>query len=164
MGPLGLLRNWPLLPVLTRYCCVLKCRCSLLHCQPQLQLSSANSSVTYLQSLEPPRPCLDKALEPQALLSFKKRQNEKVDEGLENLPVSFSRGSCTDKNLASETLSAQELLFSHYRHQLEMFASFNSRKEFLISLGLSCELNVQRIQGMVILIMPNYNLTPLPWH
>lgn len=31
MGPLGLLRNWPLLLVLTRHCCVLKCRCSLSH-------------------------------------------------------------------------------------------------------------------------------------
>lgn len=68
------------------------------------------------------------------------------------------------QNLTSETLSAQKLLFSHYRHQLEMFASFNSREEFFISLGLSCELNVQRIQGMAILIMSNYNLTPLPWH
>lgn len=41
-----------------------------------------------------------------------------------------------------------------------MFASFNSRKEFFISLGLSSELNVQRIQGMAILIMPNYTDSP----
>lgn len=45
-----------------------------------------------------------------------------------------------------------------------VFASLNSRKEFFISSGLSCELNVQRIQGMAILIMPNYNMTSLPWH
>lgn len=43
VGPLGLLRNRPLLPVLTRHCCVLKCRCSLLH-TPSDQLPATTTA------------------------------------------------------------------------------------------------------------------------
>lgn len=79
--------------------------------------------------------------------------------------MSFPCGESRRLNPASETSSAQGLLFSHYGDQLEMlFARFNSRKEFFISLRSSCDLNVKRIQGMAVLITPDYNLTALPWH
>lgn len=79
--------------------------------------------------------------------------------------MSFPCGESRRLNPASETSSAQGLLFSHYGDQLEMlFARFNNRKEFFISLRSSCDLNVKRIQGIAVLITPDYNLTALPWH